>query len=338
MIELEKLPVISVSSANIEDVLVQIKIFDVIRRLKESKVLIISDSNSWDTSSDGVNTMSSNEKVNAISNLFGVQFARMSFKELKDYYEKASDEEAKKWQEEWTKNAEGIIEPTDIEIFQAAKLYIALRNIYNERKLSAITVDCLALHDSAESLFTNISAYPCLPWFQMNNDGQIGVCEADVDSTVTQLIIKYLTGKAAFVSDPVIDASNNRVIYAHCVAPTKVFGVDSRANPYYIRSHNEDRKGASIQSILPIGEKVTTVKFSALKRAFAIHQGISVENVNLNVGCRTKLAIETDASNILKNYHYELFEWHRVSFYGDFRDALINIAKLYGLDIYEEDK
>src|SRR5574337_693990 len=31
-------------------------------------------------------------------------------------------------------------------------------------------------------------------------------------------------GRPGYISDPVIDTSKNQIIYAHCVAPTKVFG------------------------------------------------------------------------------------------------------------------
>jgi len=40
--------------------------------------------------------------------------------------------------------------------------------------------------------------------------------------------------------------------------------------------------------------------------------------VNDDKVCRTKLAAEVDAEKILNNYHFEIFSWHRVTFYGDY--------------------
>ena len=159
---------------------------------------------------------------------------------------------------------------------------------------------------------------------QLNNEGLTGVCEADLDSTITQLLIRYLTGRPGYVSDPVIDTATNQIIYAHCVATNKVYGPDGLSNPYMIRSHTEDQKGASVQSLMPTGEIVTTVKVSSLNKAFSIHTGKTVANVNDDKACRTKLAAEVDAEKILNNYHFEIFSWHRVTFYG--------------LKIYQEDK
>lgn len=87
-----------------------------------------------------------------------------------------------------------------------------------------------------------------------------------------------------------------------------------------------------------MGQTVTTLKVSTQHKAFAIHTGRSVANVEEDKACRTKLAAEVDARRILASYHDEIFGWHRVTCYGDCRESFINLATLYGLEIYEEDR
>ena len=201
-----------------------------------------------------------------------------------------------------------------------------------EQEADAVTVDCLGLYYGGK-----LPAYPCLGFFQLNNEGSTGVCEADVDSTLCQLMLRYLTGRPAYVSDPVIDTAANQIVYAHCVATNRVFGPDGLSNPFIIRSHAEDGKGASVQSLMPLGETVTTIKMNPRENAFTVHNARTVANVNDDKGCRTKLAAEVDARRIMANYHYDLFGWHRVTCYGDYREACLNLAKLYGMKIYQED-
>jgi len=55
-----------------------------------------------------------------------------------------------------------------------------------------------------------------------------------------------------------------RVIYIHCVAPNKVFGPGGPTNPYQIRSHAENRKGAALRSLMPLGEPVTTIQIGQI--------------------------------------------------------------------------
>ena len=225
------------------------------------------------------------------------------------------------------------MEPTEEGILKSARMHLALKKAMEETGADAVTVDCLGLYYSDKLL-----AYPCLSFFQFNNEGSTGVCEADLDSTVTKLMLRYLTGRPSYVSDPVIDIASRQIIYAHCVATNRVYSPDTLPNPYIIRSHSEDRKGASIQSLMPLGEMVTTVKINTRERMLVIHQGKTVANVEEDKACRTKLAAEAEAEKILENYNFDKFGWHRITVYGDFRKEVLNLARLWGLKVVEEDR
>ena len=258
----------------------------------------------------------------------------MTSKELNSYYENAEEEEAEKWADKWIKESLKVVEPTREEIVKSAKMYLALKRAMIDNDADAVTIDCLGLYYGGK-----LPAYPCLALFQLNNEGSTGVCEADLDSTITQLMMRYLTGRPGYVSDPVIDTAANQIIYAHCVATNKVYGPDGISNPYIIRSHSEDRKGASVQSLMPLGETVTTVKIKVSEKALCIHQGRTVANIEEDKACRTKLAVEAYVQKVLENWNMKVdFGWHRVTFYGNWRKHLMNLAALLGMKIIEEDK
>ena len=113
---------------------------------------------------------------------------------------------------------------------------------------------------------------------------------------------------------------------------------DPRVSEYYIRSHAEDQQGASVQAMLPLNLPVTTFKFCTDRQALALHTGTAVGNVGLDRGCRTKLAASSQIRNIMKNWNYDVFAWHRVTVYGDWRDKLLNLARMKGLAVTEEDR
>jgi lipoate-protein ligase A len=46
-------------------------------------------------------------------------------------------------------------------------------------------------------------AYPCLGFFQLNNDGYVGACEADIQSAATMLFMTYLIGRFQSVRNEV---------------------------------------------------------------------------------------------------------------------------------------
>ena len=150
------------------------------------------------------------------------------------------------------------------------------------------------------------------------------------------LTIGYLTGRPGMISDPVIDTSKNQIIYAHCVGPTKVFGPQGPSNPYHIRSHSEDRHGAAIRSILPLGHLVTTLEFHPLRKEVILHQSKTVDNVDEDKACRTKLAGEVKGDiEKLMNY-WDQWGWHRVTVYGDVKEPVCEMAKALGMKVVLE--
>ena len=242
--------------------------------------------------------------------------------------------EAQAVADRWLKNAEGCIEPSKEDVFNSARMYLGLKHCVEEEQADAVSVDCIMMFYT-----TDLSVYPCMSHSQMCDDGLTGTCESDIDSTLTQLAIRYLTGRAGFISDPVIDTATNQIIYAHCSAATKWFGPDSAPSPYFLRSHSEDHNSTSIQTIMPVGETVTTVKMDIETHSMALHTAKAVGNVTEEKGCRTKLAGEVpDAQVLLDNWDTDVFSWHKVTFYGDYRKDFLNLAKLYSMKTIQEDR
>lgn len=226
------------------------------------------------------------------------------------------------------------IEPSKEDVFNSARMYLGLKHCVEEEQADAVSVDCIMMFYT-----TDLSVYPCMSHSQMCDDGLTGTCESDIDSTLTQLAIRYLTGRAGFISDPVIDTATNQIIYAHCSAATKWFGPDSAPSPYFLRSHSEDHNSTSIQTIMPVGETVTTVKMDIETHSMALHTAKAVGNVTEEKGCRTKLAGEVpDAQVLLDNWDTDVFSWHKVTFYGDYRKDFLNLAKLYSMKTIQEDR
>jgi hypothetical protein len=267
----------------------------------------------------------------AIEKLFGTKTVAIGFKELHEAYLKADRKEAREWADRWTRAAEKIVEPTRKDLEDSGAMYGAIRQVMQRHNAQAITINCLGGFYGG-----HLKAYPCLGFSQLNNDGLVGACEGDMTSTPTMLAIGALTGRPGFISDPVIDTSKNRIIYAHCVAPTKVFGPKGKVNACHIRSHSEDRKGACLRSLLPLGYMVTTLEIHSARRQIILHQGKTVENVDEDKACRTKLAAEVkgDVEKLLGEW--DRWGWHRVTFYGDLKEPVKELAKALKLRVIEE--
>jgi len=276
------LPVLAVASSKFEDVVKTLSLIKVLTLIKGSKVIIVTDRDVKKASE-------------AIKSSLGVEVLKVSPERLNQYYREADVGEAEKWADKWIREALRVVEPSRDEIVKAAKMYLAMKRLLDENEAIAITIDCLTL------VYSNrLEAYPCLGFFQLNNEGLIGACEADLSSTLAMLIIKHLTGEPGLISDPVFDLSKGWIVYAHCVAPSRVYGPNGPSNPYIIRSHAEDGSGASVQSLMPLEEYVTTIQVDPFEKAMTIHVGKAVANIDDEKACRTKLAVEVKADRILE--------------------------------------
>ncbi len=309
--------VVGVSSSNFDDVVEAARLFEAIKKLQNTNLLAYSPRDLGPT-------------AKSIKEVFGTTLVQGDNEELNAALDKADRAEADRIAEGWMKGAEKIIEPSADEIRKCARMYLGIRDLMSRHKARAITIDCLSLFYTDK-----LAAYPCLGFWQLNNDGYVGACEADTDSTITMLVMSYLAGCPGFISDPVLDTAKSRIIYAHCVAPTRVFGPEGPTNAYHIRSHSEDRKGACIRSLMPLNEMTTTIKFKPGSREMIIHQGKTVENVDDDKACRTKLAVEVpDARKLLAEW--DRWGWHRVTFYGDQRRRLEDFCALTGVKVVQE--
>jgi L-fucose isomerase-like protein len=308
------LPVAAVSSSEFKDVAQAVRALDTIKKLKDSTVLVVG-----------------GKPDNKIEGCFGTRMVGVEFPEINEAYNTADKSTAQKWADQWMKEAAKIIEPKKADIVKSAILYVAMTDLMKRYNAQAIAVNCLGGFYGG-----HMPAYPCLGFMQLNNDGFVGACEADQRSTITMLLMNYLVGRPGFISDPVIDTAKNRIIYAHCVAPTKVFGPDGPSNPFHIRSHSEDRKGACDRSLMPLDEMTTTIEFDAGKKQVIFHQGKTVENVDLDLACRNKLAVEVQGDVYKLLNYWDQWGWHRVTFYGDFKRQVFQIAQLLQFEVVEE--
>jgi hypothetical protein len=298
----------------LDDPLKAADVSEVLRRLKATKILRVV-----------------GDKAES-SRVLGAMVETVTFDEINAVYQTIDRDEAASWADRWIGEAREVVEPTRDDILNAAAVYLSMKKLLKARGAQAVTMDCLGGFYSGK-----IPGYPCLGYRQINDDGvHCGTCEAQIQDMTAMLICRYMFDRASYASDPVLDTSTNQIIYAHCVAPTKMLGPNDTANPFLIRSHAEDNKGASIQSLLPVGYMTTSFRFNRDYSAMAVHQAKTVGNVDEPKACRTKLAAEVRGDIEKLFYEWDRFSWHRLTVYGDVREPLEELARALKMDVVRE--
>ena len=303
-------------SSKYEDLEVAIRPFRAMHRLREARVLHVS------------NGPANARYVHTIKDKFGTEIISVLFPELQEAWNNANRAEAEADARQWMKEARKIVEPGYEDILKGSLMYVAMKDLMRKHRAQAVTMNCLGM-----GLIDKKMGYPCLGFVRLNNALLAGVCEADLKSTMTQLIFTWLVGRTGFVTDPVFDLSNDTIIHAHCVAATQMLGPLSRPSPYHIRTHLEDNRGVSLQVKMPTGCKVTMARLIGTDYML-FSTGDAVDSPFVERGCRTKLTVK------VANIERFLSDWscglHRVIFYGDHTRDVARFCRLAQIQVLRE--
>lgn len=264
--------------------------------------------------------------------VMGIPVEYLPFSEVNDAWSKADKQRSAEIVGRWQKTALDIVNVSYDTLLTSAAMYLGMKEVLKNHSANAITMNCLGGFYGG-----HIHAYPCLGFHELNNEGLVGACECDINSTATMVAFTTMTGgRPGFISDPVIDTSKRQIIYAHCVAPNRIFGPEGASNPFRIMTHSEDRAGASVQSILPVNYLTTTLEINNPRKEILMHQAIAMDNDPDDRACRTKLCAEP-VGDIEKLFTmWGKWGWHRVTFYGDLKEPVYALADATGWKVIEE--
>lgn len=129
----ENFPIVGIASSKFNEVINAVGLFKVIKSMKESKILLVTDIKP--SVSDRFDS-----HMKMVKDLFGTEVIRIGSDELESYYHNADENEAKKWADKWINEALRVVEPSKDEIIKSAKMYLALKKAMEDKDVDAVTV------------------------------------------------------------------------------------------------------------------------------------------------------------------------------------------------------
>ena len=305
------------ATSDFNDLVLSMRSFRAIHHLKRAKILSFRNGDPEPKYGKG------------IKDRFGTEIKYMPRQRLIQAYNAVDKKLAEAEAKRWMKEAEKIVEPTPEDILKGSRLYFAMRKILEEEKAHLITIRyCMGIPDLA-------GAYPCLGFSRLNGEGLGGICEGDLPCSVTYLMFQYLTPKRkpGFVSDPIIDTSNDTILHAHCMCAIKMDGPKGQQCPYIIRNQQEGQRGACLQVKMRVGEEITMAKLVG-DDTMLISTGKITEVPNVDRACRTKIITKVEnVRKVADNWYYGL---HRIIFYGDHMDDIVRLSRFLGFKVIHE--
>ncbi len=227
-------------------------------------------------------------------------------------------------------NAKDMLEPTKEDLFQAARAYVASRQLLKETRCHGVTMDCFphVARRRRPYIFP-----PCLAFMQLLDEGTTGGCEADIFPCITELLSSYLLGRPGFLHNPIYDTVRNLYAGAHCKAPTRMAGFDADPEPYIIRSHHEADYGAVPQVLFTENQPATLWRFLS-PDSLMIATGTILRNVDSHPadgigGCRCAFEMQLDDVRDVR----EVRGHHKILTYGKHLHTVRAWAQLSGVSV-----
>jgi len=211
---------------------------------------------------------------------YGIETIDIDLQRLIDGIKNVSQTEAEKVAQTIVKRAKAVKEPSDADMLEAAKAYLAIKRICQEERLDAMTIRCFDIVKACDTT-------SCLALALLNDKGIVAGCEGDMQTLLSMFLAKRLCGEVAFMANP-SQLTEKTSMLAHCTIPLTM------CDETIVRSHFESGIGVAIQGLLPLTD-YTIFKWggSQLDRFF-VAEATAIETPYSNHFCRTQITLNVN--------------------------------------------
>lgn len=223
--------------------------------------------------------VASSPEVSTIRQAWGPTVMPIEMDEVVEILESFSRADLEPYVSPFVAGAEKVVEPNPAELFDVARVYLALKQIVSNHALDALSVRCFDFVHSRKTT-------GCFALARLMDEGVIAGCEGDLVSTVGLLWAHELLGVTPWMANPAqLDPTHNALVLAHCTVPCTL--VES----YRLRSHFESGLGVGIQGTLAAGP-VTVLRIGGkLMDQLWLSEGEILRSGDAENLCRTQVEI-----------------------------------------------
>ncbi len=208
-------------------------------------------------------------------------------------------------------------------------VYAALKQIAGEKDINCYAIRCWP------EFFTELGCAACGAMSMLSNEMIPCSCEADVNGTITQMILQSISGEPAFGTDIVsIDDERDAIVVWHCgLAPLSMS--DPKDSPGVTVHSNRGLPLLFEFTLKPGPVTIARINESSGEYRLVIGRGEIIQGPKSFSGTSGLLKFDIPAREVLDVILTEGLEHHISMTYGDFTDVLKLLAQLLKIPILE---
>jgi L-fucose isomerase-like protein len=223
----------------------------------------------------------------------------------------------------------GLGEVDAEQLDRSFRVFCALEDVQRDTGAKGLAVRCWP------EMFTEYGCAACGPMAMMNQKKVPSACEADVNGSMTQLILQELAGEPAWMADLVdITAADDTAVLWHCgLAPLSM--CDPEFHPE-ATIHTNRRMPLLHQFPIKPG-RITLARLSRSRNALKlVIGGAQVLRAPMAfTGCSGTVRFDRPAGEVSQRILDEALEHHFALAYGDHREALRALARRWQVPVLE---
>lgn len=221
----------------------------------------------------------------------------------------------------------GLNELEPVSTRKSLSVYTTLKQIADQNNLQGYAVRCWP------EFFTELGCAACGAMSMLSDEMTPCSCEADVNGTITQMILQSISGKPAFGTDMVsLDAERDALVVWHCgLAPLSMADPDQ---PRGVSIHSNRKLPLLFEFTLKPG-RVTIARLteSSGEYRLVVGSGQVLRAPKSFSGTSGLIQFDSPASEVLDVIIGEGLEHHISITYGDHIPALLAFANLLDLPV-----
>ncbi|MDO9086679.1 MAG: L-fucose/L-arabinose isomerase family protein [Anaerolineaceae bacterium] len=256
-----------------------------------------------------------------LENVFGLEVVQIELDNLFNRVRKISDDSIDHLREDLHKRLDGLGDLDQASLNDTLKTYQVMQEFSQEENLKGLAVRCWP------EFFTELGCAACGAMSLMSDQRIPCSCEADLNGTVTQLILQTLSGEPAFGTDLVhMNLDEDTAVFWHCgLAPLSM--ADPKVKPRGI-VHTNRKLPLLMEFSLKPGE-ITLARLSEASLDFQLVIGKAnmLESERQFSGTSGLVRFENSSRKVLDTIMTNGLEHHLSLTYGNFTAELETIAR-----------
>jgi len=269
-----------------------------------------------------------------LDRLFGAQVVPLSLPETLEAARAVPDAPRDAFLARVGQHAHNLADMDQTALRSSAGVYAALRQRVDDDQLSGVAVRCWP------EFFTELGCAACGAMSMLTEERVPASCEADVNGTLTLVMLQAISGETAFITDLVsIDAESDTGVLWHCgLAPVSMADPDV---PVKATVHSNRKLPLLFEFPLKPG-RVTLTRLHRFPEGagqagyrLVIGGGEMVQAPISFGGTNGVVRFDRPAEQVFDTVMSEGLEHHFCLTYGDFRRELAAFADLVGLPVLQ---